>query len=386
VGAVELCKKIRIKPNAEQRQLLKQWFGTARRFYNDTVALLKQPDTKAQWIAIKTPMVQNSPEWAKDVPYEVKAQAVHDCCKAMSAVKRYNQKLKRIKKKDSKNTKNYAELHFRSKFHKQNIFIKKSALSKLGVYHTKLGQLEMTEKMPENPRDSRLILENNEYYLSVPYTKPQCVTPKPQSMAALDPGGRTFLSVYSVNSVTDIGTGAFSRIFRLCKVADHLTSRVAKKPRNRKSLDRARKRILCKIRNLIHELHHQTAAWLTQKFSHVAVPAFNFHECAWTKKLSAKTVRNLASFAHGRFRQVLLHHCNKRGVVFGTGSEAYTSKTDPFSGAINDIGGRKTLKLSNGGRYLRDNVGAFGIFLRALSDGTWVWQHTLQSAGCSNAV
>ena len=62
-----------------------------------------------------------------------------------------------------------------------------------------------------------------------------------------------------------------------------------------------------------------------------------------------------------------------RGTVLGSGSEAYTSKTDPRNGQIKKIGSAKMIKLSDGKTYLRDNVGALGIFLRALSDATWDW-------------
>ena len=46
-------KKIRIYLKCEQRQLLRQWIGVARFTYNRTVEHLQQPDTKANWKAIK---------------------------------------------------------------------------------------------------------------------------------------------------------------------------------------------------------------------------------------------------------------------------------------------------------------------------------------------
>ena len=181
-----------------------------------------------------------------------------------------------------------------------------------------------------------------------------------------------FLSVYSPNRVANIGAGAFGRIFRLCQHLDKLVGRVAKKPPNRRRLKAAEDRIRSKIHNLINELHHQSAAWLTKTFTHIALPDFNWHSVA-SGKLRSKTVRGLATFAHGRFREILKHHCAKRGTVLGSGSEAYTSKTDPRNGQIKKIGSAKMIKLSDGKTYLRDNVGALGIFLRALSDATWAW-------------
>ena len=358
---VATCRKIRIFPTAAQRQILKQWFGAARYSYNQAITHLKTPETKVNWKGIKTPLVHALPEWANNVPYQVKSVAIRDACQAVSNAKR---KCKKTKKSQF--------VRYRNRYRKQNIFIPKSAVSSKGVYHTVLGQLELAEKLPLNPRDSRLTLERGEYYLSVPYETEIALDPKPEGLAALDPGGRMFLSVYSPNRVANIGAGAFGRIFRLCQHLDKLVGRVAKKPPNRRRLKAAEDRIRSRIHNLINELHHQSAAWLTKTFTHIAMPDFNWHSVA-SGKLRSKTVRGLATFAHGRFREILKHHCTKRGTVLGSGSEAYTSKTDPRSGQIKKIGSAKMIKLSDGKTYLRDNVGALGIFLRALSDATWDW-------------
>ncbi|WP_026798031.1 helix-turn-helix domain-containing protein [Planktothrix prolifica] len=58
-------KKIRIYLNPEQKKLLKQWFGVSRFVYNETIKYLQQPDTKANWMAIKTGILNGLPEWAK---------------------------------------------------------------------------------------------------------------------------------------------------------------------------------------------------------------------------------------------------------------------------------------------------------------------------------
>ncbi|MFM6205619.1 helix-turn-helix domain-containing protein, partial [Planktothrix sp.] len=47
-------RKIRIYPNPKQKGLLKQWLGVSRFVYNETIKYLQQPNTKANWMAIKT--------------------------------------------------------------------------------------------------------------------------------------------------------------------------------------------------------------------------------------------------------------------------------------------------------------------------------------------
>ena len=52
-------RKIRIYPTAKQRQLLRQWLGTSRYVYNQTIEYLRQPETQANWITIKKWLLKN---------------------------------------------------------------------------------------------------------------------------------------------------------------------------------------------------------------------------------------------------------------------------------------------------------------------------------------
>lgn len=61
-NTVQRSRKIRVYPNKEQKKILNNWFGASRFAYNKTVEFLKQPDTKAQWKSIKTPLLHTSCE------------------------------------------------------------------------------------------------------------------------------------------------------------------------------------------------------------------------------------------------------------------------------------------------------------------------------------
>jgi putative transposase len=122
-------RKIRIYPSAEQKALLRQWFGVSRYVYNATVKHLQEPGTKANWMAVAPMILGALPEWAKPVPYQIKKIAVKDACTAVREAKRGFAK-------DGK----FRKCKFRSrKDRRQVLFIPKSAISKRGVYHTLLG-------------------------------------------------------------------------------------------------------------------------------------------------------------------------------------------------------------------------------------------------------
>ena len=56
--------KIRIFLNADQKALLKRWFGVSRFVFNKTIKYLQEPGTKANWLAIKTGILNSLPNWA----------------------------------------------------------------------------------------------------------------------------------------------------------------------------------------------------------------------------------------------------------------------------------------------------------------------------------
>ena len=131
-------------------------------------------------------------------------------------------------------------------------------------YRTKLGDMQMAEKLPtpENRNICRLSMRYGQYHLSVPYDEK--LPPRRENQArvvALDPGVRSFLTWYSADSVGKIGEGAFFRIQRLCERLDDLLSRAAKSPsRKRRNMRRAANRLRLRIENLVQELHQAGSA------------------------------------------------------------------------------------------------------------------------------
>ena len=110
----------------------------------------------------------------------------------------------------------------------------------------------------------------------------------------------------------------------------------------------------------------------------ILLPAFRSSEVVIKahRKIRSKTVRNLLNYAHHRFRNFLQHKAAENGSTVLMVNEAYTSKTVSWTGEIiHNLGGRKTVRSSDGRRMDRDINGARGIFLRALGDTPFLRQH-----------
>ena len=360
-------KKIRVYPTVEQRKLLRQWIGTSRFVYNKTIDYLRQPETKANWMAIKTGILDDLPEWAKSVPYQIKSVAIRDACQAVQ-----NAKI------DYQQRSTFQYVKFRSrKNDKQSIFIPKAAISEKGVYHTKLGKLRLSERLPENIKDSRFYSKDGtHYYLCVSYSVTMRKREPSGRVVALDPGIRTFLTYFCEDGFGWLGHHAINKIQRLCSSLDDLLSRAVKAKRpQRRNMRNAAKRLRRRIRNLIDELHKKVARYLIATFDIILLPTFETQQMCkrGKRKIQAKSARQMLTLSHYRFKQHLKAKAKEVGVIVVDVNEAYTSKTVSWTGEIvNNLGGAKVIKDGAGLKMDRDLNGARGIFLRALVDEPWL--------------
>ncbi|WP_365972917.1 transposase [Moorena sp. SIO4G3] len=345
---------------------MRKWFGVSRYVFNKTIKILQDGEVKANWKAIKTDILNSLPEWCKEVPYQIKSIAIKDACTSVREAKKKYKKSYKIQR-----------VKFRSRKKPiQSCYIPKSAVSEAGIYYTKLGELGFAENLPKNICDSRLISNNGDYYLVVPYKETTKKAENQGRVVALDPGVRTFITFFSETSVGKMGNGDFSRIQRLCQHLDNLLSKISfacggQKRRMRK----AARRMTIKIQNLVNELHRKTARLLVDNFDVILLPTFESSQISkkGSRKIRSKTVRNLLNFAHYRFKEFLKHKAQETGKVVVDVCEAYTSKTVSWTGELIKIGGSRIIRSKVDGRSMdRDINGARGIFLRALVDTPWL--------------
>lgn len=307
-------------------------------------------------------MVDNQPEWAVDIPRQIKADA---CLSAWDEL----MKNKKLAKKTGK--------PFRMKFKArkdvvQSCYIPKTAIKEKGIYYTISGLgLRYSEPLPEGSGDSRLVYRQGRWYLSTSYKTIIQRAENQGRIVALDPGVRTFQTFFAEVSAGELGAGDFGHFARLCHHLDRLLSRMAKAPaRRRASYKKAADRLRWRIRDLRDEIHHKAARFLVDNYDIILLPTFEVSQMVSRSKrrLRKKTVRNMLTWGHFGFKQFLKHKAFEAGKVVIDVNEAYTSKTCSWSGEIVNIGGVKVIKGSDGIRMDRDYNGARGIYLRALRD------------------
>ena len=87
-----------------------------------------------------------------------------------------------------------------------------------------------------------------------------------------------------------------------------------------------------RIKHMVNELHHKSAMWLCKNNKFILLPKFNTEQMAekrdtktqrWKRKITKKTVSQLYSLAHYRFRQFLHHKAREHGSTVLLVNEAH---------------------------------------------------------------
>ena len=368
-------KKIEIFPTVDQKVILRKWFGTSRYTYNASVSLLERQDTPTTFKKLVPIVFAGLPAWHTETPRQIKVGAVMDACQAVKTAK--------IKCKE---TGEFQKVSFRSRKRKQTLYLRADSLKKDGCYVRLLGEMKMAEPLPAKPqgtgkvserdtdsevKDSQLILENGRYFLCVSYVEKKKTREPSGRIVALDPGVRDFMTFFSEDCFGWLGMQCINRIQRLCQHCDNLYSRATQEKRPlRRALRKAANKIRVKIRNLIDELHKKIAHFLVTNFDIILLPTFETKQMTKRggRKLRKKSVRQMLTLSHYRFKVFLKQKAKEYGVRVIDVCEAYTSRTVSWTGElVANLGGSKVIKSSEGQSMDRDLNGARGIFIKSVA-------------------
>lgn len=361
-------RRIRIYPTQEQKILFKKWLGISRLYYNTSVSNFKKEEfSKESWMSMFKIINEELSllDYVRQIPYQVKKIAVKDCRTSLTT-----------NKKKSKQTGEPFEQKFRSKKDPvQSCYIPKSAVKSHGIYPSIAGKLKMKEREwfeNQDFLDCRLVLDNGKWFIIIPKSFNAKQLSNQDGIVAIDPGVRTFATYFSSNGYFgSIGEKAFDKILRLNLKVDKLTSSIKlESSKTKKSnLKRSLQKIRNRIKNLIDELHWKVINFFVQNFKMVIFPPFNVKDMMKKKgrKLRKKVVRAMQGLSFYTFKERLKQKCIENGVIFLENSEAYTSKTNSFTGEIMNIGSKEYFYF-DGLKINRDINGARNILLRTMRD------------------
>ena len=334
------CEQIILKPNVRQRHLLFTWFDLTRISYNLGVKKLRKDyyDKPKNPIKSMNKFRDYVKKEMRNIPYissiikkseiyqQTLDEAVRDVWKA-KVVCLSNLKLGHIK---------HFRLRYKKKdYHIKNLVIDKSALNNEGTGLKKDALKDLNPIKPIRTNKTVRIGYNTRtkiFTMYVPYDKNNISNYTRESTCALDPGIRTFQtlysptgSVYEFNDSKDIITKTLHRIDKV--------KEFEKKKWYKKYIDRLKK----KLKNRITDLHWKTAVFLCKNFDTIKVGNMSTKSIVSRNlNLPSITKRKVYSLSHFLFKLRLKSKAEEYNCNFTEVDESYTSKTCGGCGEINE--------------------------------------------------
>ena len=411
-NTVVRTKKIRLFLNQTQKQKFKQWICTGRYLYNKSIKIIKDKKYNGKF-KLRTQLVTNyEHSWELDTPQGVREGAVFDACDA------YNSNLAKYKI-----TKKPFDLKFRKKKDishtitlpvdslNKNLQLYPKFLSKnscLLIHKTEYENIKWKDKYSEKGKKKRLEIEklmkndkkeipkveivktkvgevldkviriqytnDKKWYLCVPIDVDVKSSESQGGIISLDPGVRTFLTGYSPNGeIIKIGDNDLNKIRTYLLKTDKFISKISKMTKRRKKRSNiAKRKRFNRVINWIKDCHRKTVKYLIDNYNYIIIPPFNVKNMVNRKnrKINNKTVRNMLTWSHYKFRMMLLNKSeeyNDKHIICPT--EEYTSKTCGRCGNIKyNLGGNKVYNCKKCGLHIdRDINGSRNILIKYLT-------------------
>ena len=421
------ARKVGLRPTKEQKRALRAAFDAHRHVYNDAAEAINwgvAADKKAlralllNGDAWKAELAANPGRGWEGVPYDLLDGALDDALNAAKAARTLNRERGAdkdnwtLKHRDRKSACETFTL-FRKHLNKPKPKGKRSP----GFWNALFGYAGSRECMALRDKKGRLpdafahdakvkhnrVLDTYTLVLVDARAGDGCAREgtarKP--VCGVDPGARTFATVFDPAGaeLTKWGcagpekpasrdvrgrekpdeASANARLWRLANQLQSLKKRMGDaRSRTRHRMQRAAARIEFRVRCLVDELHHKLALWLCRSFDTILLPEFDVKGVAqkrdaagaWKRKIAKKTVRQLYSLSHYRFRVFLGHKAQQLGTRLVLVSEAYTTKTCGACGFVkHDVGAAKVFACDRcGARIDRDANGARNVYLKFIRD------------------
>ena len=362
--------------------------GASRFFYNKAVATLKERGVKGL-LTLKAlrPLVMNSDksipsgdpmEWQKDVPYDVRQEAIADAIAAYKSsltnfkngnISQFEVKFKSKKKCKSKtfrvnqNTLNPELMSFFPNRLGKNkcIRFRKRDIKKFKECNTTNGNFIIQNQRPSHwylclPREKEKPIFENAVYKSV----------------FVDPGVRTFQTFYSPDGVCGkIGNKSLTeKLKSIANRHDTLWS-VSDKTSSSKTKKNLRKRCAIlrnKLSNVIDDLHWQTCSFLCKTFQNIFLPTFEVSNMVKGSPLGSDITRKMLQLSHGKFKERIQYYAKTKHRNVYIVNEHYTTKTCGNCGSLQEMEGKKTFHCNSCDISIdRDYNGARNICLKLVS-------------------
>lgn len=381
----QICRKIRFYPDKNLKELCQLSCRGTRYLHNKAIEEIRDgkmesysfQDMRNQIVKKNTDLSEEE-KWLEKIPFDTRQLVIKQLASNIKS------NITKVKRKQI----THFELGFKSKKNPvQTFFVDKRALKpdKFKLFSQKAKTPFCLRKKTKKwwnrniksvESDFLVTCKNDKYYLCLPMKKQIPHFNPKETAVALDPGVRTFQTFYSEKSAGKIGDGMCNFLTSKGEKIDELQSILDINDfpkRTRRNLKHRCSLLRTKIKHSVDDLHWKTANYLCRTYKHIFLPEFNVQGMV-TKKLphkargiGSKTVRNMLSLSHYRFKQRLLYTASVRGNQVHICDEAYTTKTCGGCGVQQYMGGKKVFSCQECSFELdRDFNGSRNIYIKEI--------------------
>ena len=330
-------KQYKINPTVNQRAKLLIWMKLYKIVYNKTIAYLRT-HRLTSFMSLR-PIITNIVKSNNGVnaliisskcPKHTLDNAVKDVLKA------YKTALANLKAKNIK----YFRLRYKTdKCSKMSLVIENGSFSKNrhAFCYRALGV--MNGAFPKPNHDVRLSYNKltKIFVLHIPVDKHCKINENRLDICSLDPGVRTFQTLYSPNKMICELSPNNDKIKKLREKINDLTIKQNTEPSLFDKLRRCLAKRRHKLKNLVDDMHWKIANFLCKRFNNILIGKMS--TCGIVKRLNHMTSVNKRltyALSHFTFRCRLQCKAEEYGVNCREVCEAYTSKTCGNCGEINE--------------------------------------------------
>lgn len=365
---IRVKNKIILDLSKEQQNIIQEWIKECKKLYNICIDKHNNNNTlfNKGYKPIKKGIFDDIyQDYKKPVPYDV----------LTDEIRVFYSNLKSCRTNFKNNHINHFTLKPKSlKDNNYSLLIPQKSIYKNGIFKNILGEIKnfSLDTLPNH--DSRLYYNarNNTYSLNIPSDVKTIKLENRESVCAIDPGEKNFISFYGSQSYGYIGKDIRvpllrirDRISKYQKILSKNINKNDKSIKNKKSLKNKIKKLYQRSKNIVKELHNQSANFLCKNYDNILIPKFETQKMVKSKrsfkeykkdfinqgksyeeqKIKAKEFTKncrlsksvkyvLNNLSHYTFRQHLLNKSQEHGCECNVVTEEFTSQTCSFCGHI----------------------------------------------------
>ena len=153
----------------------------------------------------------------------------------------------------------------------------------------------------------QLDTKTNKFIIITPYEKDYHVELEQNKKCGIDPGSRTFLTVYSPEATYEICTNTYKLIDKYHKNLDSLKFKKDNNIFSQSKYNHAREKYQSKLKNHINDLHAKSSRFILENFETINLEKISIQSIVSNEKgnISPKNKRRILALSHYRFRTKL---------------------------------------------------------------------------------